>query len=248
MDATSESAMEVDVNLRIPGGWSEQQEFVERLPSDVRLLGNKLVLPDGAAFEINALEADDQFPGVFASACSKLPTEEERGRIENYTVNVCLSGRCGNLATARQMLAAGAAVIRAGGAGVFVDNSALSHGATDWITLHESADNGGVYWAFVGTSQSRNNEVFSTGMHILGFRDAILPATGNDEYDYRTLHSFLGFTAFSGMKLNDGEIVGDTILPTFRVHKEPHDRFPKDGPLFNPFGQWRLERMETEQN
>jgi hypothetical protein len=211
------------------------------------MAGNKLVLPDGAEFELNALEADEEFPGIFASSCSKLPTQEEREQVESYKVNVCLSGRCGSVASAKQLLAAGAAVIRAGGAGAFVDNSGIAHGATDWITLHESADNGGVYWAFVSTARLEGI-LFSVGMQILGFRDAIMPATGNEDYDYRTLHSFLGYTAFSGVKLEDGEIVGDAVLPTFRVHKEPHDRFPDGGPMFNPFGQWRLETLETEQN
>ena len=130
---------------------------------------------------------------------------------------------------------------------MFVDNSGIAHGATDWQKLHDSADDGGVYWAFIIAARSEE-QVYSIGMHILGFRDAIIPATGNHEYDSRTLHSFLGYTAFSGKTIQDGEVVGDLVLPTFRVHTQADDRFESDAPMFNPHGRWRLEPLDGERN
>jgi hypothetical protein len=173
--------------------------------------------------------------------------ESEREQIEKYKVNICLTGRGGSIEAARQLMAAAAAVLTAGGAAVFIDNSGLAHGATDWFTLLESADNGGVYWAFVSTVRG-DAELYSVGMHMLGCRDAIIPATGDDEFDYRTLHSFLGFTAFSGAKLRDGEVVSDTSLPTFQVHAQTDDRFPADAPMFNPYGRWRLVPFDVQRN
>jgi hypothetical protein len=85
-------------------------------------------------------------------------------------------------------------------------------------------------------------------MHVLGFRDAIIPLTGHDAYDFRTLHSFLGFTAFSGNVVSDGDTIGDPVLPTFRAHAEPHDRVPEDAPMFNPYGQWRLVPYDGQLN
>lgn len=236
-----------EVTLRIPGTWSRPEEFYERLPRGCRCTENSLVLVDGAEFELNVLPADEEFPRIFAGSCPKLPTESERERIENYKVNICLTGRGGSIEAAKRLMAAGAAVLSAGGAGVFVDNSGIAHGATDWLKLHDSADDGGVYWAFIIAARSED-QVYSIGMHILGFRDAIIPATGNHEYDSRTLHSFLGFTAFSGAKLRDGEMVGDPVLPTFRVHTQADDRFEADAPMFNPRGRWRLEPLDSERN
>lgn len=248
MDANNDNTLLVpQVTLRIPGAWSGPVDFAERLPSGCRFVEDRFTLADGSEFRLTALPADEDFPGVFATSCSKLPTEDERERIENYKVNVCVTGPGGSIASAKQLLSAGATVLAAGGAGVFVDNSGIAHGATDWLTLLNSADNGGVYWAFVSTVRSKG-EMYSVGMHILGFRDAILPATDNDDFDYRTLHSFLGYTAFSGVKLSDDEVVGDTVLPTFRVRQEPHDRVEKSAPMFNPFGQWRLVPLDVQQN
>lgn len=236
-----------EVTLRIPGTWSAPSEFLDRLPRSCRCTEESLVLADGSEFELHALPADEEFPRIFAGGCPKLPTEAECIQIEDYTVNICLTGRGGTIEAAKQLMAAGAAVLAAGGAGVFVDNSGISHGKTDWFTLLDSADNGGVYWAFVSAVHSEE-ELYSVGMQVLGFRDAIIPATGNKEYDLRTLHSFLGYTAFSGKTLQDGEVVGDPVLPIFRAHAQPHDRFPADAPMFNPYGQWRLVPLDGELN
>ena len=247
MEATNPQIVAPEVTLRIPGGWCSREDFLERLPHGCHLTPESLTLPDGVEFELNALAADDEFPSVFAGSCSKLPTEAEREQIENYKVNVCLSGRGGSIAAAKQLLAGGAAVLAAGGAGVFIDNCGLSHGATDWLALQDSADNGGVYWAFVSTARS-DGLLYSVGMQVLGFRDAILPLTADKDYAYRALHSFLGYSAFSGVSIQDGDVVGDTVLPTFRAHQEPHDRFPATAPMYNPYGQWRLVPLDTQQN
>ena len=182
-----------EVTLRIPGAWSGPAEFIERLPRGCSSTAEALVLVDGSEFELNVLPADDEFPRIFAGSCPKLPTESEREQIEDYKVNVCLTGRGGSIDSAKRIMAAAGVVLAAGGAGVFVDNSGIAHGATDWLTLLDGADDGGVYWAFVSTVRS-DEELYSIGMHILGFRDAIIPSTGNDEFDAGR------FTAFSGSR------------------------------------------------
>jgi hypothetical protein len=237
----------LEVTLRIPGVWRRPEEFYDGLPAGCHCNERGLVLPDGSEFELNILAADEEFPQIFANSCPKLPTEEERHRIDHYHVNICLTGRCGSIETAKQIMMAGAAVLTAGGAGVFVDNSGIAHGATDWHTLHDSADDGGVYWAFVTTVRGEG-VLYSIGMHILGFRDAIIPATDDEDRDYRTIHSFLGFTAFSGAKLSDGDLVSDVTLPTLRAYAQPDDRVPCKAPMYNPFGRWRLTLFDVQQN
>ncbi len=236
-----------EVTLRVPGTWSRPEEFYERLPPGCSATETGLVLADGSEFELHVLPADEEFPGIFAGSCPKLSTESECERIENYTVNICILGSGGSLAAARQMMSAAAAVLATGGAGVFVDNSGIAHGATDWLKLCDSAEDGGVYWAYISTVRS-DQELYSIGMHVLGFRDASVPSTGNDEYDSRTLHSFLGYTAFSGAKINDGDVVGDAVLPTFHAHMLPDEHVPAGTAMFNPYGRWRLVPVDKQGN
>jgi hypothetical protein len=144
-------------------------------------------------------------------------------------------------------MAAGAVVLEAGGAGVFIDNCGLAHGASDWLTLLDNFGDGGAYWAFVATVRG-DAELYSLGMHVLGCRDAIIPSTGDEEYDRRTLHSFLGYTAFSGVAMRDGDIVNDPSLPAFRVSKLADDPTPYDAPMFNPYGRWKLGAIDASLN
>jgi hypothetical protein len=108
-----------EVTLRIPGAWERPEDFFENLPRECRCTKSGLVLADGSQFELNALPADEQFPGIFAGSCSKLPTESEREQIENYKVNVCLTAPGGSIAAAKRIMAGAAGVLEAGGAGVF---------------------------------------------------------------------------------------------------------------------------------
>ena len=63
------------------------------------------------------------------------PTEEELATADGYTVNVVLSGKGGSMEGARTMMEAAAAMVRAGGAGVFIDNSGLAHGGELWLEI-----------------------------------------------------------------------------------------------------------------
>ncbi len=236
-----------EVTLRIPGAWAAPEEFYERLPRGCHCTSATLVLADGSQFELNVLPADEEFPRIFADSCPKLPTEDERDCIDQYRVNICLTGRGGSVESAKRLMAGAAAVLAAGGAGVFVDNSGIAHGASDWLALLDGADDGGVYWAFVSTVRTEG-ELYSIGMHILGFRDAIVPSRGDEEHDYRTIHSFLGYTAFSGRAIEDGSLVGESVLPNFRAHAQPDDRVPPDAPMFNPYGRWRLAALDSRLN
>jgi len=109
------------------------------------------------------LPPDDEFPRVFEGACRRLPSRRDRRTIESYGVNVCLAGPGGSLEAAIRMLMAGAAVVQAGGAGVFVDNSGRAHPSRDWIDLADSPD------------------LWSVGMHVFGLCDAVIKRGDDDE-------------------------------------------------------------------
>jgi hypothetical protein len=126
--------------LRIPGDWNHPGELLERLPTGFRLTPEALWLPDGTEIDFTPMAPDAEFARVFQEACRRPPKDDERAALCRYRVNVVLSGAGGSLESARTMMQAGAAVVRAGAAGVFIDNSALAHGGADWIAM---ADDGG---------------------------------------------------------------------------------------------------------
>jgi hypothetical protein len=112
---------------------------VERLPASFCLTPDVLILPNGAKIDFIPLEPDDQFASVIESSCRRPPTDQELAVVARYTVNVGLTGPGGSLESALTMMQAGAAIVRAGGAGVFIDNSALAYGGDDWLELTDDA-------------------------------------------------------------------------------------------------------------
>jgi len=135
-----------------------------------------------------------------------MPSQRNRDAIDGYTTNFCLRGPGGSLGSAKGIMRAAAAVLRAGGAGVFIDNSGLSHGSDGWHALTGDPGDGGVFWAFV-TFVGGKRDNYTVGMHVLGYRDAIMPRSGDDERDRQVLGCFLGYSYRSGAALADGHVM-----------------------------------------
>src|SRR5690242_3317930 len=106
-----------NIALRIPGNWSHPGELLERLPEGFRLTPEELILKDGAKVEFIPMAPDDQFPQIFESSCRRPPSDDELAVVARYTVNVGLTGPGGSMEAASTMMQAGAALVRAGGAG-----------------------------------------------------------------------------------------------------------------------------------
>jgi hypothetical protein len=233
----NEPTAPVTVVLRIPGTWAHPGEFVERLPDGCRMTTDGLVLPDGTRVELDAVAADDQFAQVFRPACRQPPGDDELAVVDGYTVNAIVRGPGGSLAAARAMMHAGAAVVRAGGAGVFIDNCALAHGGRHWL---EMADDGGpdaVSFAFVSIIRGRA-DVWTMGMHVLGLRDVVMKrADVEGGFD---IVDVIRYLAASEKPVGDGHVIADLDGPRFRAVAQASPDGPAGSPMHNPFGRLRL--------
>ena len=126
------------------------------------------------------MPADDQFAQIFRSSCRQPATEDELATVDGYTVNVFLSGPGGSMQAARTMMQAGAAIVRAGGAGVFIDNSALAHGGQHWLEMTDDGGPDALSFAFVAIVRGKA-EVWTMGMHVLGLRDIVMKRADVEE-------------------------------------------------------------------
>ncbi len=231
----------VQTTLRIPGAWSHPRELLERMPDEVRLLPDRLVLPDGTEVELTALPPDEQFSGIFRSACRRPATVEELQIVGHYTANIALTGPGGSLDAARAMMQAGAAIVRAGGVGVFIDNSGLAHGGGAWL---EMADDGGpdaLSFAFVSLIGGQR-ELATMGMHVLGFPDLVMNRADGDA---DTLVEVIRYVAAGDKPIGDGHILADDRgAPRFHVARTSGDERTTASPMDNPFGRLRLTSVK----
>jgi hypothetical protein len=231
----------IRVTLRIPGIWESPSALWDALPSGHQLTPNAFVMPDGTSLELDLVDADDQFVSVFASMCRREPSDEEKAIIENYRVNLCLTGDGGSLAAARKLMQAGSAIIDAGAGGVFVDNSGVAIGGSAWQELTASDDIQALTFAFAGIVGGRK-DTFSLGLHVLGFPDIIMRS---DQVGENGIHFFeiLHYLCETDRQIGDGHILADLNGTRFQVQAETDQQTPAKSPMNNPFGRLRLLSM-----
>ncbi len=237
----NEPAALLHVDLRIPGTWSGPEEFIERLPAGCRLTEEGLSLPDATRVEFGAVKADTQFARIFRSSCRQPARPDEQRTVDRYTVNVLLSGPGGSLESARAMMRAAAAVIHAGGAGVFIDNCGLAHGGHDWLEMTDDGSPDAVSFAFVAIIQSQT-EVWTMGMHVLGLRD-LLMNRADVEVGGFDIVEVIRYVAQGEKPIDDGHVIADLEGPRFRVVTQDSPAELAGSPMHNPFGRLKLVNM-----
>ncbi len=250
-DASPDSVL---IHIRVPGPWTSPLEFEERLrDADGEYTideGRLLHRASGRRFDIGTSPHDDELVEVFAG--DHHSTDDELDEIADHVVKLHLTGPGGSIDTARAIMDAATASVRAGGGGVMCDNSGVANGRADWLALAGDRQPGGLYWAFVSvTADANGSEIFSVGMHCLGFGDAELFDAGDREAGGFVLHNFLGYCYQSGVEVKDGESLGYDFGPAhrgvlYRANHVPCTRFPKGSSWFNPFGVWRLVANEEQ--
>jgi hypothetical protein len=237
----NEPAAPVTIALRIPGQWSHPRELSERLPAGCSLTAEGLVLPDTTRVEFGAMAADEEFARIFRSSCRQPATEDELATVDGYTVNVLLSGPGGSMQAARTMMRAGAAVVRAGGAGVFIDNSALAHGGRHWLELTEDGGPDALSFAFVAIVRGRA-DVWTMGMHVLGLRDVVMKRADIEADDFDIVE-VIRYLSRGEKPVNDGHVFADLNGPRFQAFAQDSAGELAGSPMHNPFGRLKLVSM-----
>jgi hypothetical protein len=234
----NEPAAPVIVALRIPGQWAHPGELMARLPTGCRATNDALTLPDGTAVEWGALRADNQFARIFRSSCRHPATDDELATVDRYTVNVCLSGPGGSLENAQAMMRAAAAVVRAGGAGVFIDNSALAHGGQNWLEMTEDGSPDAVSFAFVAIVRGRA-DVWTMGMHVLGLPDVVMKRA-DAEAGGLDVVEVIRYLARGEKPVGDGHVFTDLSGSHFHARAQDGPAELMRSPMHNPFGRLKL--------
>ncbi len=232
----------IGTTLRIPGNWPHPGQLIERLPAGFRLTPEALILPDGSEIEFTPMAPDDQFAEIFKSSCRQPATEEELEVVDSYTVNVGLSGPGGSMKAALTMMQAGSAIVRAGGAGVFIDNSAVAHGGSDWIEMTEAGGPDDVSFAYVAIVRGEK-EMWTMGMHVMGLPDIVMRRSDIDA-DGEAIIEVIGYLCRSDKPIGHGHVLADETGPRFQAVATSTQPIDAGSPMHNPFGRLKLVNMK----
>lgn len=236
----TEPAADVEIAFRIPGLWSHPKELLERLPKGSRLTPEALVLDDGTQVEFGAAPADDQFARIFRTSCREPATEDELKTVDNYKVNVFLMGPGGSLDAARTMMRAGCVIVRAGGAGVFIDNCGLAHGGQNWMAMTEDGSPDAVSFAFTAIVRGKT-DVWTMGLHVLGLPDIVMKRPDIESFD---IVEVIRYVARGEKPMGHGHILADLDGPKFQAFREDSPQQLARSPMHNPFGRLKLVSMK----
>lgn len=234
----NEPAASVTIGLRIPGMWSHPRELIERLPAGCLLEPESLTLPDATRVEFGAMPADQQFAQIFRSSCRQPATRDELTTVDGYAVNVCLSGPGGSPQAARTMMQAGAAIVRAGGAGVFIDNSTLAHGGQNWLEMTEDGGPDALSFAFVAIVRGKA-DVWTMGMHVLGLRDVVMKRADVEAGGFDIVE-VIRYLSRGDKPIDDGHVIADLNGPRFQAFAQDSAMELAGSPMHNPFGRLKL--------
>ena len=232
----------IRTTLRIPGNWSHPGELIERLPDGFRLTPEALILPDSMEIEFIPMPPDDQFAQIFLSSCRRPATDDEIEIVQGYTVNVGLKGDAGSMEAALTMMQAGAAIVRAGGAGVFIDNSGLAHGGGHWIEMTEVGGPDALSFAFVSIVRGEQ-DVWTMGMHVMGLADVVMRRSDLDDGG-DTIVEVIRYVCQGDHPIDDGHVLADLGGPRFQAVKTSSHEVDVESPMYNPFGRLKLISMK----
>jgi hypothetical protein len=228
----------IKIALRIPGTWASQEEFTQAVSSDHKISGNTLILADGSQVEIFVRPRDGQFVEVFRNSCRTPMTEPEAEGLGNYRHQVCLVGPGGSMERASAMMRSALPILDAGGAGVFIDNSALSFGASIWQKMAGVSDVDAVTFGFVNIIRSKK-ETFTVGMQTIGQPDLSLPTTILEPED-SVMIDLIFKTATEGQTYGQGDSIALPDGQSFKVQKIPDSKIFPGSPIHNPWGRLEL--------
>ena len=232
------SSHSVEIALRIPGTWASEDELAQSIPSDCKISGKSLILADGSEVEIFIRPRDRQFVEVFQNSCRTELTGNESKGLRNYRYQVCLMGPGGSMESASAMMRSALPILDAGGFGVFIDNSAISFGASVWRQMAGICDTDAVTFGFVNIFRSKA-ETFTVGMQTLGQPDLSLPSKSFGRED-QSMIDLIFTTATEGHLFDEGHLIALPNGQTFKVHKIPDLRFRSGSPIHNAWGRLEL--------
>jgi len=138
-----------------------------------------------------------------------------------------------------------AAIIKAGGAGVFIDNCGNAFGGSDWVAMTEDGGSDAISFAFVSVVRGKA-ETYSVGMHVLGLSDIIMRTTDVGP-DGEEVVDVIRYMSRSEKIIANGHIVADERGPRFQVSTslDKFGRMDEGTAMHNPYGHLKLSSVKN---
>jgi hypothetical protein len=238
-----------DIIICVPGLWPTDRDVVldiAKKSGGYLFAGTVLLeIETKQSFVIEREPHDPRMQQSFRVAGAGRIPQSVLDAIGRHTRVLYLIGPGGSAVATRAMMRAACGLLRAGGLAVKVESSGLGHPAEEWTRMTELGTPRDLHRAFV-VQLDGVDKLTTCGMHNFGLRDAIF-ADSDCERDEASslLLQFQRYMLAEDPKLNHGHtfsIAPDA--PWYRMLAEDCTTYPPGDPFHNPYGMWRLVRVE----
>lgn len=228
--------------LCIPGPWTSRAELLARVieDSDGYLFAGHIILHMETQFACT-LELEDSADPNMARAFAISDTSKDgtfTQSIAEHKSVVYLIGDGGSHAAAQSMMQTAAALLKAGGLGVKVESSGISHAPARWHDLVTHLYLFKAHEALV--VYVTGDAIRSCGMQCLGLPEATIDASLPGA-TVELLRVFTNYLFTESPTIREGQTFSvDSSAPVFRLHFEAGYDYGSDSLFNNPYGAWRL--------
>ncbi|PTQ99944.1 hypothetical protein C8P68_102775 [Mucilaginibacter yixingensis] len=231
----------------IPGDWKDRIEIFSRSNGELMIAGKFLADNiTGRNYEIELCVADDRIALAFTAAgyaCSL--SSEFLSKIADHQSVLYLIGETGDPVKAFQMAEIAAKLLKVGGIGIKIETAGKAFEPYQWsknldFDFEDAAFNGFVVDSLV----KPNGDVYSCGMHNLGLKDTIVSGLEFQEaVDLIKIFSF--YQLIDKPVIKNKQTFRTGLESAYYLITEETDQPNKGIELFeNPFGMWKLERLQ----
>ncbi|WP_417442065.1 DUF4261 domain-containing protein [Idiomarina sp.] len=237
------SEKEMEIVLCIPGPWADRSELVQSIVKDSGgyiFSGMVLMnLETKQSYELDFCGVDERMLSAFEASGPHWKNTAEMELISSHKSVCYLIAKGGSIESAHSIMNAANALLDAGGYGVKVESSGLSHPPKDWkeqckynylFKSHSS------YVVYI-TSES----TYSCGMHNFGLPDAIVNSS-ESENPSELLRVFTHYLLSESPVIKEGQTFSvDSDSPAYRIKAHPPIYYGESSLFNNPFGMWKLQ-------
>ena len=238
--------------LCIPGTWQNWEEFILRIAAttEAKYLAIAEFLIDTQSnchYSIDFQEYDGRMQDAFkyAGAANQV-SDEFITNIGKHKHVIYISGTGGSFRSAENIARAGQVVLNSGGLGIKIETAGKAFEKDQWESYLENFETASLFDMFVIGSiyDADRNASFSCGMQNLGFKDTVIYG-GDFQESVKVIRIFSFYQIVDDPILRSGETFSPfPEYPRFEIAVEPNQPYEEDDMFRNPFGMWRLTKIQ----
>lgn len=198
------------------------------------------------SFQVEVYEHDPDLTEAFTYAGKDSFDDSFLSEIEQHTFMIYVIADVKGFEDIKNIIDAGAALLKAEGLAVKIETAGLAHSKDNWFDLIQDQDYFPVYSHFVNLIGDEKR-CFSCGMKAFGLPDVAVPSSMPIEEAAALLNNFNLYNLVESPSFKNGEVFSmDENSQRFNVQLIQDDRYEEDDVFYNPFGILHLTPVQKK--